>query len=66
MERIKKDTTIFFSTHILDDVQRIADYLVILNQGKILVQGAANDLLEGEENLESLFISLVEKKENND
>ncbi|PKO05530.1 MAG: hypothetical protein CVU41_12955 [Chloroflexi bacterium HGW-Chloroflexi-3] len=34
MEKLRKTTTIFFSTHILDDVQRICDSVAILNHGK--------------------------------
>jgi len=32
MERLRKHTTIFYSTHILDDVQRVSDTVVILNK----------------------------------
>ena len=36
MERIKKHATIFYSTHILDDVQRVSDTVAILNYGKLV------------------------------
>jgi ABC-2 type transport system ATP-binding protein len=32
MERLRKHTTIFYSTHILDDVQRVSDTVAILNR----------------------------------
>jgi len=32
MERLRKHTTIFYSTHILDDVQRVSDTVVILTR----------------------------------
>src|SRR5512136_1342418 len=38
MERLRKHTTIFYSTHILDDVQRVSDTVVILNKGALVAQ----------------------------
>ncbi|MAT40836.1 MAG: multidrug ABC transporter ATP-binding protein [Anaerolineaceae bacterium] len=49
MERLRKHTTIFFSTHILDDVQRVSDQVVILNHGKMVAQGRVEDLLNAKE-----------------
>jgi ABC-2 type transport system ATP-binding protein len=45
MERLRKHTTIFYSTHILDDVQRVSDTVVILNHGKLVAQGPIEDML---------------------
>jgi len=39
MERLRKHTTIFYSTHILDDVQRVSDTVIILNKGALVAQG---------------------------
>ena len=36
--------TILFSTHILSDVERICDYVGVLDQGKIVINGSLNDL----------------------
>ena len=33
MEKLRKYTTIFYSTHILEDVQRVSDTVAILNRG---------------------------------
>ena len=49
MERLRKHTTIFFSTHILDDVQRVSDQVVILNHGQMVAQGRVEDLLNAKE-----------------
>jgi ABC-2 type transport system ATP-binding protein len=48
MERLRDRATIFYSTHILDDVQRVSDRVAILNHGKLIRQGPIEDLLEGE------------------
>jgi ABC-2 type transport system ATP-binding protein len=48
MERLRDHTTIFYSTHILDDVQRVSDAVAILNHGELVAQGPIEDLLAGD------------------
>ena len=45
MERLRKHTTVFFSTHILDDVQQVSDTVAILNQGRLVAHGTIEELL---------------------
>lgn len=45
MERLRQHTTIFFSTHILDDVQRVSDTVAILNHGQLVAQAPVSELL---------------------
>ena len=47
MERLRKYTTIFYSTHILDDVQRVSDTVAILNKGEMVAYGPIEELLAG-------------------
>ena len=47
MERLREHTTIFYSTHILDDVQQVSDTVAILNQGELATHGDINTLLNG-------------------
>jgi len=47
MERLRKYTTIFYSTHILDDVQRVSDTVAILNHGELVAQAPIEQLLAG-------------------
>jgi ABC-2 type transport system ATP-binding protein len=47
MERLRKYTTIFYSTHILDDVQRVSDTVCILNRGKLVAEAPIQELLAG-------------------
>ena len=49
MSRLRKYATIFYSTHILDDVQRVSDTVVILNKGELVAQGPIEELLAGSE-----------------
>jgi ABC-2 type transport system ATP-binding protein len=47
MERLRKHTTVFYSTHILDDVQRVSDTVAILNHGELVAQAPIEELLAG-------------------
>jgi ABC-2 type transport system ATP-binding protein len=48
MEKLRKYTTIFYSTHILDDVQRVSDTVAILNQGRLIAEAPISELLAGD------------------
>jgi ABC-2 type transport system ATP-binding protein len=45
MSRIRKHATVFYCTHILDDVQRISDQVAIVNQGRLITQAPIEELL---------------------
>jgi ABC-2 type transport system ATP-binding protein len=47
MEKLRKYTTIFYSTHILEDVQRVSDTVAILNHGKLVAEAPIEELLAG-------------------
>jgi ABC-2 type transport system ATP-binding protein len=49
MARLRKYTTIFYSTHILDDVQRVSDTVAILNHGQIVASGPIEEILSGKD-----------------
>lgn len=57
----KKQTTVFFSTHILSDVERICTEVAFLNDGKIAMQGTVSELRNKRSSNE--FIIEIEKKE---
>lgn len=46
MKRIRKYATVFYCTHILDDVQRVSDQVAILNRGELVTQAPIEELLE--------------------
>src|SRR5512139_118374 len=48
MEKLRKYTTIFYSTHILEDVQRVSDTVAILNRGTLIAEAPINELLAGD------------------
>ncbi len=47
MRRLKGVTTVFYSTHILDDVQRISDTVAVVRQGERVAQAPTDVLLAG-------------------
>lgn len=44
MTRLRERTTIFYSTHILDDVERVSDTVAILNAGRLVTQAPIAEL----------------------
>ena len=71
IRNLAKEKTIIFSTHILQEVEAIADRIVIINEGKIVSQGTQQELASqvrnrGEAkpdlNLEDIFIALLRPK----
>ncbi|NIM95510.1 MAG: ATP-binding cassette domain-containing protein [Anaerolineales bacterium] len=45
IEELGKEATIFMSTHILDDVERICDTIGILDRGRLIVVDSREDLI---------------------
>jgi len=45
IDRVREHTTVFYSTHILDDVQRVSDAVAIIGRGRTLAQGTIGDIL---------------------
>lgn len=48
IERLRERTTVFFSTHILDDVERVADRVAILDHGRLIAHAPTAELLTGD------------------
>lgn len=45
IEEISNHATVFYSTHILDDVERISDTVVMISKGRTVAHGALKDIL---------------------
>lgn len=46
IEALRGETTVFLSTHILADVERVCDQVGILNHGKLVTQAGREELVE--------------------
>jgi ABC-2 type transport system ATP-binding protein len=47
MQELRGETTILYSTPMLDDVRRVSDYVAILNQGQLVKTAPTQELLGG-------------------
>ncbi|MFN8630048.1 MAG: ABC transporter ATP-binding protein [Chloroflexota bacterium] len=45
LERLRRDTTVFMSTHILGDVERVCDRVAIMDGGRLVIEATIPDLL---------------------
>lgn len=62
IENLKDKMTIFISTHIIDDISRVADRVVIIDKGSIIISESMDDLLEKyAKNILEISISSTEK-----
>lgn len=60
----KYGTTIFFSTHILDDIDRLCNRIAIINDGKIMKSGSIDEI-KGKIDLEKAYLELTEEQHEN-
>lgn len=51
--------TVFISSHLLSEVEHMADYIGIINHGKLIYQGSRNNPEINNMNLEEVFLSLT-------
>lgn len=60
----RENVTIFFTTHHMEEVERIAQKVAIVDHGKILFLGTIQEIIQkaGTKNLEDAFISLTGSK----
>ncbi len=59
IKSLTKNATVIFSSHNLDEVQRICNYVGILDKGKLVEEGKTSKLLSKGKTLEKLFIEKV-------
>ncbi|MDQ3014820.1 MAG: ATP-binding cassette domain-containing protein [bacterium] len=60
----EEKVTIFFTTHHMEEVERIAQRIAIIDHGKIIAQGTLDEIRKkaGKESLEEAFIELTGKE----
>lgn len=59
--RNEKKKTVLLSSHILSEIELIANRMVIINKGRTIVQGSVSELLDGQELIVSFEIDNIEK-----
>ncbi|CEH33663.1 Bacitracin transport ATP-binding protein BcrA [Romboutsia lituseburensis] len=58
-----KNITFFISSHLLDELQKICDKLVIIKEGSLIWYGDTKDLIDDNKsnNLEEIFVNLMKE-----
>jgi ABC-2 type transport system ATP-binding protein len=56
------DRTVIFSTHILSDVDRVADRVAIIDRGRMLVEGPLDDIKEHARRVRFIFAGPVPER----
>ena len=55
----KYDSTVIISSHLLSEVEQIADYVGIINKGQMIYQGLLSELEIGDASLEEVFLEMT-------
>jgi ABC-2 type transport system ATP-binding protein len=57
----KEEMTVFFTTHYMEEAERVAQHVAVIDHGKIIAQGTSGDLIKqtNTSNLEDAFLSLT-------
>src|SRR5512142_2994215 len=59
LDQVRRGATIFLTSHVLEVVERLCDRVAIINEGKLVVEGAMSELRGGAETLEDVFVRVV-------
>jgi ABC-2 type transport system ATP-binding protein len=57
-----KSKTILLSTHILQEVRAVANRVILVNEGRLVLDGTVSDLGKNEEEMESRFRQLTRRR----
>ncbi len=57
----KNGTSIFFSSHVLEVVEKLCDHIGIIKNGKLIAMGTTNEI-KGKKDLEKVFLELTDEK----
>ena len=58
-DQVRRGATIFLTSHVLEVVERLCDRVAIINDGKIVVCRAMDELRSSGESLEDAFVRIV-------
>jgi ABC-2 type transport system ATP-binding protein len=54
-----RGATVLVSSHVLSEVERTCDHVVILREGRVAASGRLDELVQPGESLEDLFVRAV-------
>jgi len=59
LDQVRHGATIFLTSHVLEVVERLCDHVAIIKNGNIVRQGSMEELRNGHETLEEVFVREV-------
>jgi ABC-2 type transport system ATP-binding protein len=59
VDQVRRGATIFLTSHVLEVVERLCDRVAIIHDGRIVTEGAMDELRAGSETLEDVFVRVV-------
>ena len=57
--QVRQGATIFLTSHVLEVVERLCDRVAIINEGRLVVEGAIEELRSAQTTLEDTFVRVV-------
>ncbi len=58
---VSEGRTVFMCTHILEMAEKLCTQIAVINEGRIVSSGSMDDLRVGDEDLEDIFLRVVEQ-----
>lgn len=59
LDLVRQGATIFLTSHVLEVVERLCDRIAIIHEGSLVAEGTLEELRNGAETLEDLFVRTV-------
>lgn len=57
--QVAQGATVFLTSHVLEVVERLCTRVAIINNGRVVAEGAVRDLRAAEETLEDIFLRVI-------
>ena len=59
LQQVEQGATVFLTSHVLEVVERLCQRVAIIEGGRVVAEGAVEDLRTAEETLEDIFLRVV-------
>ena len=59
LDQVRRGATVFLTSHVLEVVERLCDRVAIIHEGRIVKEGTIQEVREGAETLEEVFVRTV-------
>ena len=59
LDQARRGATVFLTSHVLEVVERLCHRVAIIHEGRLILEGAMDELRSGSETLEDVFVRVV-------